>query len=31
MLSVSQDRIDITSVTSEGETTISETVYWRQL
>lgn len=29
VLSVSQDRIDITSVTSEGETTISKTVYWR--
>lgn len=29
MLSISQDKIDVKSVNSDGETTISETVLWR--
>lgn len=29
MLSISQDKIDVKSVNSDGDVTISETVYWR--
>lgn len=29
MLSISQEKMDVTSVSSEGETTISETVFWK--